>query len=84
VELEKRGIPTAVICSDAFISLARAISRAKGIPAPRLVVIPHPLAGITPTEVQKKADDAMNAIVAILADSAPSSEDIDGDKNDRL
>ena len=78
MELEKRGIPTAIICSDAFVSLARSLSRAKGIQAPRLVVIPHPLAGITPAEVQEKADNAMDAIVARLADSKTSSEDIDG------
>jgi hypothetical protein len=77
--LEKRGDPTAVICSDAFVSLARSTSRAKGISAPRLVVIPHPLAGIAPAEVQKNADRAINAIVAVLTDSTPSSEDIDGD-----
>jgi hypothetical protein len=78
VELEKRGIPTAIICSDAFVSLARSLSRAKGIRSPRLVVIPHPLAGITPAEVQEKADNAMDAIVDRLADSKTSSEDIDG------
>jgi hypothetical protein len=44
-----------------------------------LVVIPHPLAGIAPAEVQKKADHAMHAIVAMLTDSTHSSEDIDGD-----
>jgi hypothetical protein len=77
--LEKKGIPTAVICSDAFISLARSISRSKGISAPRLVVIPHPLAGIAPAEVQKKADDAIHAIVARLTDSTSGSENIDGD-----
>ena len=60
-----------MICSDAFVSLARSISRAKGIKAPRLVVIPHPLAGIAPTEVQKKADRAINEIVAMLTDSTP-------------
>ncbi len=69
MELEKRGIPAAVICSDAFLSLARSISQAKGISAPRLVSIPHPLAGITPDEVRKKAESAVDAIVAVLVSS---------------
>jgi hypothetical protein len=64
--LEKNGIPTAVICSDAFISLARSTSQAKGISTPRLVEIPHPLAGIAPDEVQKKAENAVDTIVAVL------------------
>jgi len=39
---------------------------ARGISAPRLVAIPHPLAGITPEEVRKKAEDAVDTIVAVL------------------
>jgi hypothetical protein len=64
--LEKLGIPTAVVCSDAFFALARSISQAKGISAPRLVPIPHPLAGITPEEVRKKAENAVDTIIAVL------------------
>jgi hypothetical protein len=70
VELEKKGIPTVIICSDAFISLAKSISQAKGILSPRLVAIPHPLAGITPDEVQRKAESAIELIVAMLAKPA--------------
>ena len=66
MELEKRGIPTAIICSDAFISLARSISQAKGMSSPRLVTIPHPLAGIAPDEVHKKAENTVEKIVAML------------------
>jgi hypothetical protein len=64
--LEKKGIPTAVVCSDAFFSLAKSISLAKGISAPRLVAIPHPLAGIAPEEVRKKAENAVDTIIAVL------------------
>jgi hypothetical protein len=64
--LEKRGIPTAIICSDAFLSLAKSVSLARGISVPRLVTIPHPLAGIAPEEVRKKAENAVGAIVAVL------------------
>jgi hypothetical protein len=46
--------------------LAKSISQAKGITSPRLVAIPHPLAGIPPDEVQKKAENAIKTIVAML------------------
>jgi hypothetical protein len=59
--------------------LARSISRAKGIAAPRLVVIPHPLAGISRDEVQRKADNAIPEIVDRLKVSASNSENTDGD-----
>jgi hypothetical protein len=64
--LEKKGIPTAVICSDAFLFLAKSISIAKGISSPRLVVIPHPLAGISADEVRKKAENVVDIVVAQL------------------
>jgi hypothetical protein len=82
--LEKNGIPTAVICSDAFLSLARSTSRAKGISTPRLVEIPHPLAGIAPDEVQKKAENAVDTIIAVLLDSARDKETSNGHENHRL
>jgi hypothetical protein len=64
--LEKKGIPTAVICSDVFLTLAKSISLAKGISSPRLVVIPHPLAGITPDEVRIKADKVIDNVISML------------------
>jgi hypothetical protein len=64
--LEKNGIPTAIICSDAFCALARSISSAKGISSPRLIVIPHPLAGISADDVRLKADNAVDSVVAKL------------------
>ena len=50
---------------------------AKGISAPRLVSIPHPLAGITPEEVRKKAESAVDTIVAVLV-SPGSRENTNG------
>jgi hypothetical protein len=46
--------------------LAKSVSLARGISAPRLVAIPHPLAGIAPEEVRKKAENAVDTIVAVL------------------
>jgi hypothetical protein len=64
--LEKNGIPTAIICTDAFLTLAKSISTAKGISSPRLVVIPHPLAGISADEVRKKAENVVSTVVEKL------------------
>jgi len=82
--LETSAIPTAVICSDAFISLARSTSQAKGISTPRLIEIPHPLAGITPAEVQQKAENAVDTIVAALLESERDKETSNGHENHRL
>jgi hypothetical protein len=58
-----------------FLSLAKSISQAKGISDPRLVVIPHPLAGITPVEVQKKAESVVDTVVAMLTGLPTNKEE---------
>ena len=49
--------------------------QAKGISSPRLVVIPHPLAGITADEVAKKADNAVDTVVSILTGRQKNKEE---------
>jgi hypothetical protein len=66
VVLEAKGIPTVTICSDAFISLAKAIAASKGMSSLRLVVIPHPIAGIAVEQVRAKADNAFDEIAQSL------------------
>jgi len=68
--LEKRGIPTAVICSDEFAPLGRAESRTLGMGGIPLAVIPHPLAGNKPDEVKKKATAIADEVIAILTQPA--------------
>jgi hypothetical protein len=61
-----------------FLSLAKSIAQAKGISSPRLVVIPHPLAGITQDEVQHKADSAVETVVAMLTGPLKNEEERNG------
>jgi hypothetical protein len=68
--LEKRGIPTAVICSDEFAPLGRAESRTLGMGGLPIAVIPHPLAGNKPDEVKKKAAAIADEVIAILTQPA--------------
>jgi len=68
--LEKRGIPTAVICSDEFAPLGRAESRTLGMGGIPIAVIPHPLAGNRPDEVKKKAAAVAEEVINILTQPA--------------
>jgi len=68
--LEKRGIPTAVICSDEFAPLGRAESRTLGMGGIPIAVIPHPLAGNRPDEVKKKAAAVAEEVISILTQPA--------------
>lgn len=45
-ELRKRGLVTAVVCSDPFVTLGKNQARGFGVPDLPLIVIPHPLGGL--------------------------------------
>ena len=51
-ELRKRGLKTAVIVSVPFENLGKAQSRVFGVPDLPLVIIPHPLGGLSLVTIQ--------------------------------
>ena len=65
-ELRKRGLATAVICSDAFRKLAQTQSRVFGVPDLPLVMIPHPLGGLSLEQVQGRALVAIPQVVDLI------------------
>ena len=66
IELEKRGVPAAVICTEPFITSARAMSKLGGIPEYPFVVLPHPLGSLTPDELRERAIQAAPEVLRIL------------------
>jgi len=70
LNLERAGVPTALVCSDEFAPLARAESRACGMGGEPLVVIPHPLADNRPDEVARKAAAIVDEVVSALTEPA--------------
>ena len=65
-ELRKRGLTTAVICSEPFLKLGKAQSRVFGVPDLPLVVIPHPLGGISLEQVEGRALAAIPQVVELI------------------
>ena len=65
VEVRRRGVPTAVICSDPFERLGRTQAKVFGVPELPLVMIPHPLGGIPMDEVRARADRALPELVRL-------------------
>lgn len=68
IAFEGRGVPTAVICSDAFRGSAEAIAELHGAPSYHYVTTPHPVAPLSRAEVADRAADALEEIVGILVD----------------
>lgn len=63
---EGRGLPSAVICSDAFAATSDAMARLQGAPGYRYVTTPHPVAALTPDEVRERALRTLPEVTATL------------------
>lgn len=59
-----------MICTDEFAPLGRAESQALGMGGIPIATIPHPLAGIEPEEVKRKANSVAEEVIHILAQPA--------------
>jgi hypothetical protein len=70
VELERKGIATVTICTDAFVALAREESRNLGMSDLPLVIIEHPIGGEALTVIQQRAEDAVDAVIRALIHGA--------------
>jgi len=66
VILERRGVPAAVVCTDAFRAPADAMAEVQGAPGYRYVTTPHPVAILTPEQVRERAERALPQVVALL------------------
>jgi hypothetical protein len=65
-ELRKRGLKTAVICSGPFENLGKAQARVFGVPDLPIVIIPHPLGGLTLEQVEGRAHHAIPQLVKLM------------------
>jgi len=73
VALEGLGVPTVVIGTDLFTSLARATSVAEGMPHLAHLTVSHPIGGIEPGVVRARADALIDDVLAALTrDRAPA------------
>ncbi len=64
--MERRGVPTAVICTEPFVSSVRAQAEICGNPLYQFVVVAHPIGSLTRRELEERADAAVPRVVAIL------------------
>jgi len=64
--LAKRGLTAAVICSEPFRALGKNQARVFGEPDLALVMIPHPLGGLSIEQVQGRALVAIPQVVELI------------------
>ncbi|HEY4419742.1 MAG TPA: hypothetical protein VGN22_09505, partial [Pseudonocardia sp.] len=58
-----------VICSDAFVATADAMAALRGAPGYRYVTTQHPVAVLTPHQVQERAQHVVSGVVALLTEA---------------
>jgi hypothetical protein len=66
IELERRGVPTAVICTDQFVESAKAQAAICGNPSYPFVVVPHPIGSLTSDELRERARTGVGQVIDIL------------------
>lgn len=64
--LERAGVPAVSICTDAFEVPARAMADVLGHPDFEFVTIPHPIASMSPTEIETSVRAVIGDVVRIL------------------
>lgn len=65
IELEARGVPTAVIVTSEFVREARVQREALGMTGVVPVVIAHPLSSLTDDQIQARAAAALPQVLAV-------------------
>ena len=66
IELDRRGVPAAVICTEEFVASSRAQAAICGNPDYAFAVVAHPIGSLTQAELQARAAVALPQVITIL------------------
>jgi len=69
-ELRKRGVVSAVIVSEPFLKLGKTQARVFGVPDLPLLLIPHPLGGLSLEQVEGRAGHAIPQVLKLIKERA--------------
>jgi hypothetical protein len=64
--LEKHGVPSASIITDVFEKTGRAMAEQWGQPNYKYLAMPHPIANLTPSQLDQRAREMVPEIVKLL------------------
>jgi hypothetical protein len=69
--LEKAGVPTVPLITDAFDSTAKEMAELWGVPGFRFVTMPHPLASLTSDDIEQRATQLVGRVLELLRQGQP-------------
>lgn len=67
MELEKLGVPTITVCTDAFVGLAREESKNLGMPDLPIAIVKHPLGGEPKNGITERSLVALDQVIEGLS-----------------
>jgi hypothetical protein len=65
--LERAGLPTVSICTDAFLMPAQAMARAYGFPGFQFITVPHPVASLDRDGIRERVRAVLPELLSILS-----------------
>jgi hypothetical protein len=68
IVLERAGVPAVSICTDAFVIPAKAMADVLGHPDFQFVTIPHPIASLSPAEIETTVERVVADVIRILTE----------------
>ena len=68
-QMRKRGIRAAVLCTQPFLKLGKTQAQVLGVPDLPLILIPHPLGGISLEQVEGRAQHALPELLNLLRET---------------
>ena len=66
IVVEQQGIPSASIVTHLFIVTGKAMARTWGVPDLKFLAMPHPIANLTPEQMDQRAAEITPQVVDLL------------------
>jgi hypothetical protein len=73
IVFEQQGLPSASIITDVFLKTGHAMARAWGLKEFRFLSMPHPIANLTPAELDERAREITPQVVKLLLEGQPAN-----------
>lgn len=68
ITIEKHGVPSAYICTDAFTTTVNAMAEVQGLPNYQYAAVAHPIGRATDGELRAKASAIVDRVHDLLID----------------
>ena len=69
--LEKAGIPSISIVTDAFVETGKVMASNWGVPEYLFLSIPHPIGNLSDAELEERVNGVLDDVVKLLKEGQP-------------